>query len=635
MLTALRRLAGTWFAKGLFLLLILSFAIWGIEDIVRNFGSDTSLARVNKDRIELPEAQMAARRETTRIQRQLGGSFEITPQMSQAIARQAVESLVMDRVQRQEAARLGVIAPDQALQAYVWGIPAFQGADGRFNRIALESFLRSNGLTEQEFLRLLQGDLERQQLVGAVRSGAAGPDGIIKPLLMWQQERRVAELVTLPFADAPEPAVPEDAQLRRYHENNPNQFSAPEYRKVTVATLSPATVAAEINPSEEDLRAYYEAHRGAYETPERRTLEQAVMQSREAADKIAAEWRGGAEFAAIETAAHADGGQALSLGVMDRASLPVPELAEAAFALPADGVSAPVQTPFGWHVIKVTNIEAGTTRSFEDARTEVTAQLKNERAADIAYERANEVEDALASGATLAEVGQRYALPVAAVTIDARGTQQDGTPANIHLDAGARDIALRAIFAAETGGAPRLAEAGQVGLFAFDLQEVIPAALKPFEQVQDQVRAAYLADARRRSQEERAAALLGAVRGGKTLVDAAREAGLATRRVGPFARQPDAQGDGRNSPPPELLAPLFDTAPNEATMAQAADGFVVGQVVDVLRVNPDADPLALGRVRSEVEQAMLNDLEAQYLEALRRSANVTFNPTLMGQVTNR
>jgi peptidyl-prolyl cis-trans isomerase D len=70
-------------------------------------------------------------------------------------------------------------------------------------------------------------------------------------------------------------------------------------------------------------------------------------------------------------------------------------------------------------------------------------------------------------------------------------------------------------------------------------------------------------------------------------------------------------------------------------MAEAAGGFVVGQVVDIVRVNPDADPLALGRIRTEVEQSMLADLQAQYLDALRRSANVTFNPTLMGQVTTR
>ncbi len=636
MLTALRRLAGTWFAKALFLLLILSFAIWGIEDIVRNFGSDRALARVNGAPIELPEAQMAARREIVRVQRQLGGSFEITPAMSQAIARQAVESLVLDRVQRQEAERLNIAAPDQALQEYVWSIPAFHGPDGRFNRLALDSFLRNNSLTEVEFLNLLRADLQRQQLVGAVRSGAAGPDGIIKPLLVWQREQRVADIVALPFAEAPEPAAPDEAQLRRFHENNANLFSAPEYRKVTVVTLSPATVASEVHPSEEDLRAYYEAHRGTYETPERRALEQAVMPSKEAAEAIATQWRGGADFAAIETAAQAAGGQALSLGEMDRASLPVPELANAAFALPADGVSEPVQTPFGWHVVKVTKIDAGNTRSFEDAKDDVTQALISERSADLAYERANEVEDALASGASLTEASQRFALPIAQVTVDANGGQPDGMTANMNLQGQARDAALKAIFTAETGQAPRLAEAGQFGLFAFDLQEVVPAALKPFEQVQDQVRAAYIADARKRSQEEKAAALLGAVRGGKSLADAAREAGLQAHRMGPFARQPDPQtADPRSTPPAAILAPLFATARNEATMAQAGDAFVVGQVIDILRINPDSDPLALGTVRSEVEQAMLNDLEAQYLEALRRGATVTYNPTLMQQVTNR
>jgi peptidyl-prolyl cis-trans isomerase D len=633
MLTALRRLAGTWFAKALFLLLVLSFAIWGIEDVVRNFGSDNAVARVDGAAVELPEAQLAFRREIARVQRQLGTSFEVTPQISEQVARRAVENLIMDQVQRQEARHLGIAAPDEAVQAYVWGIPAFQGSDGRFSRLLLDQFLRNNGLSEGEFLSLLRGDLQRQQLAGAVRAGAAGPDALIKPLLMWQEERRTADLVSLSLSDAPEPPAPEEAQLRRFHENNPDRFSAPEYRRVTIATLSPATVANEVQPTDQDLRAAYDSRRAQYEVPERRTLEQAVMQSRDAAEKIAAEWRGGAEFPAIESAAQAGGGQAVTLGALDRASLPVPELANAAFGLPPNGVSDPVQTAFGWHVLKVTAIESGQARSFEEVRGELVADVIREKAADLAYERANEVEDALGGGATLEEIGKRFGLPVQSMTMDARGQTQDGTPVDFHLDGSGRDVALRAIFAAEPGAAPRLAEAGQVGLFAFDLQEVTPAALKPFEQVQDQVRTAWEEDARRRSQEERAAALLGAVKGGKSLQDAARDAGLATRRIGPFPRQPDPQA--ANLPPPELLAPLFATSTSEATMARTPTGFVVGQVLNVIRIDPDADPLGLGRVRSEVEQAMLGDLEAQYLEALRRNAKVTVNPTMMRQVTAR
>jgi len=629
MLTALRRLAGTWFAKGLFVLLILSFAIWGIEDIVRNFGTDTAVARVGGERVELTEAQQAARRETQRVQRQLGGSFEMTPQMNAAIARQAVERLVMERAQRQEAEHMGIAVPEEALRDYVFSIPGFQGLDGRFSRPAFDSFLRNNDLTEAAFLALLRDDLQRQQLAGAVRAGAAGPDTLTRPLLAWERERRVAELVRLPFADAPEPAAPDEAQLRRFHENNPDLFSSPEYRHFAIAVLSLAGVAAEIEPDEDELRAAFEARRDQFEEPERRTVEQALLQSEEQARDLAAKWREGADFAAIEAAAQAAGGQAVSLGTTDRRGLPVQELADAAFALPENGVSDPVRSPFGWHVLKVTGITPGSTRSFDEVRDQVLAAVRQERAADILYERANQVEDALAGGATLAEVGQRFGLPVTEVTADSAGQTPEGRPAELPLQGTARDIALRAIFAAQQGQMPRLAEAGQTALFAFDLQEVIPAALRPFDQVEGAVRAAWIADARRRAQEERAAALLGATKEGKSLAEAAREAGLSAQRVGPFGRSPQAQ-----SPlPPELLQPIFAEPLNGATMAETGDGYAVAQVVQILPFDPNTDVLALGRVRGEVEQAMLADLEAQYLDALRARAAVTYNSELLGQVT--
>jgi peptidyl-prolyl cis-trans isomerase D len=638
MLTALRRLTGTWFAKVLFVLLILSFAIWGIEDIVRNFGRDSAVARVGGEPIELPEAQQAARREITRIQRQLGGAMEITPQMSGAIARQAVESLVLERVQRQEAERLNLAAPEAAVRDYVFSIPAFQGVDGRFSRPTFDGFLRNNGLTEQNFLALLRADLERQQMVGAVRAGAAGPDTLTRPLLAWERERRMADLVILPLAAAPEPPAPTEEQLTRYHENNPDRFSAPEYRRYTLAVLSPETLASEIQPTDDELRAAYEARRDQFETPERRSLEQAVLQSEEAARALAEQWRGGAGFAAITEAAQQAGGQAVSLGTVDRSGLPVPELATAAFALSDGAISDPVQSPFGWHVIKATGIEPGSARGFEAAKAEVAAAVRQERAADIAYERANQVEDALAGGATLAEVAPRFGLALAEVTTDSNGHAPDGQEAALPLSGEPRNMALRAIFAAQQGEAPRLAEAGQAALFAFSIEEVKPPALRPFAEVADAVRAAWAADARRRSQEERAAALLAAVKGGKPLPEAAREAGSQPRRTPPFGRNPAPQGQNPGQPqavPPELLQPVFAAAPGEATMAETVEGFAVAQLVEILPFNPDADALALGQVRGAVEQAMLGDLEQQYLAALRARAEVTYNEQVLGQVTAR
>jgi peptidyl-prolyl cis-trans isomerase D len=632
MLTALRRLAGTWVAKILFVLLILSFAVWGVEDMFRNFGRDRAVARVGGEAIELEEAQAAARRELQRVVRQLGPRFEADEAVRRALAAQALERLIADRALRVEAERLGVSVPEEAVRNTVFGIEGLQGLDGRFSRQVFDQFLRANELTEAQFLALVRADLARQQVVGGVRSGAAGPDALTRPLLAWVQERRVADVATLPLLDAPDPPEPEEAQLRRYHENNPDRFSAPEYREAAVAVLSAETLMDEVQVPPAEVEHAYEARRAQYETPERRAVEQALVPDEAAARAIAAAWReGGADFATVEARAREAGGQAVDLGTVERAGLPVPELATAVFGAPEGGVTEPVRSPFGWHVLRVSRVEPGTTRSLGEVREELRRELARERAADLAYERANRVEDALAGGATLEEAARRFGLALATVRTDATGQDAEGRPVELPVPAGARAETLRQVFAAQRDDAPRLQETSD-GFVAVDVREVIPAALRPFESVADAVRRAYVNEARRRSREEAAAALLAAVRGGPALPEAAQAAGVPVARLGPFPRQPQ-----QGSPmPPELLAPLFEArAPGEATMVETRDGFAVAQLVEVVPADPDADPLALGRMREQVEQSMADDLDAQYAAALRARADVRVNPTLLEAVATR
>jgi len=630
MLIALRRLAGTWVARILFVVLILSFAVWGIGDVVLNLGRDTAVATVGGEKIELAEAQAAARRELSRIARQLGPRFEPDENIRRAVAAAALEQLIADRALRAEARRLGLAAPPETVREAVFAIPGLRGPDGAFSRPQLLNLLRQNELSEPQFLDLVAGDVLRQQLLGAVRAGAAGPDAMTAPLLAWAMERRVAEVIAVPIAAMPEPAPPTEAELRRYQENNPARFSSPEYREVTVIAVSAEAIAGEIEVSEADLAAAYEAQRGAYERPERRALSQAVLPEEAAARALAAEWRGGADFAAIEAAAAAARGSAADLGLVERAAMPLPLVAEAAFAAPAGAVTDPVQSPFGWHVIKVERIEPATTRSLDEVREELRREIARERALDLAYERANRVEDALAGGATLPEVAARFGLPLVSVTTDAAGRSPDGATVALPVAEDQRAELLRAIFAARPGDLPRMTEMGQA-FIAFEIRSVTPPALRPFETVAEDVRRAFLAEARRRAAEERAAGLLAALRGGKEAAEAAREAGLAMQRIGPFGRDPAAAAPL----PPELVAPLFEAAPGEATMVETRDGFAVARLVDILRFDPTSDPLGLGRMRTEVEQAMQEELEEQFVLALRRRAKVEIHRGLLEQVSGR
>jgi peptidyl-prolyl cis-trans isomerase D len=238
MITFMRRLASTWVAKALFILLVLSFAVWGIEDVVRKIGRDTAVATVGGMSIEAEEAQMAARREMSRIARQMGNRFEPNDAIRRAVAVGALENLIGERAMLAEAQRMGVVAPEEMVRETIFAIPGLRTPDGRFSREILQQVLRSNELTEAQFLSLIRGDLLRQQLLGAVRAGAAAPDAMTAPLLVWQTERRVADVVLLPFSAAPEPEAPTEAQLQRFLENNPQRFSTPEYRQISIAVLS-------------------------------------------------------------------------------------------------------------------------------------------------------------------------------------------------------------------------------------------------------------------------------------------------------------------------------------------------------------------------------------------------------------
>ncbi len=628
MLTSLRALAGTWFAKVLFVLLILSFAAWGIEDMLRNLGRETAVARVDGQPIEQEEAAEALRRELQRINRATEGRFQPDARIRAALAQQAVEALVTDRVLGREITRMGVTVPDAAVRDYIFAIPGFQGADGRFSRLIFDNFLLSNDLTEARFLTLLRTDLARQQLTNAVRAGAVTPGVLAERLLGWQLESRSVKLVELRFADAPEPEPPTAAQLERFHENNADRFSSPEFREAGLALMNASLLIPQMEVSEREIEDSYAAHRNRYETTERRALEQVLVPSEAAAATIATAWAGGADTAAITTQAEAAGGQFSDLGLLERSSLPLPALAEAGFALAEGAVSAPVQSPFGWHVLRAARVEAGALRPLDEVRAELRLEIAAEKAADAAFERSAAIQDSLASGATLAETAARNGMTFLTIRIDAQGRDAEGRDVALPVAAAARRTLLQEIFQAAQGAAPRLTE-GDYGFAAIELRAVTPAALRPLDSIRAQVTEAYLSDARRRFQEQRAATILAATRAGKPLADAAAEADAQIEELGPFGRE----AGGGNPIPRELLPPIFELRLNEVTMIPAPLSFAVVQLTAIARPALEGQEEALTALRNETATALAGDLEAQYAAALRARSDVRFNLRLMNALS--
>ena len=630
MLSAFRSTLNTWPVRMFFLLLVAAFAVWGVGDMVRVwFAGDNYAAKVAGYRIEFPQLQQAYQREMAQLSRSLGGRSEPTPAMRQLAANQAIQQLVTQTAIGAEAARMHIQVTDDALRQVIYSMPAFRGPGGQFDRNTFLAVLQRNSMDEPRFLDMMRSDMADKQLLSAVRSGAMPPAVLADDVFRFREEKRIADSVELAFAAAPAPAQPTDAQLQRYWQNHPDAYSTPEYRRIKAVILSPETLAKYMTVTDEDLRAAYEQHKAEFQIPEKRSVEVVVSQDEAKARALAEQWQKGADWAAIEQAAKADGASAVQLDDTTEQQLPVPALAKAVFGAEPDKVSGPVQTDLGWYVLKVTKVTSATDRSFDQAKEELQRQVAEQKAADVIYDRANKVEDALAGGSKLADLSGDLGLAAVTGTLDAKGDTPQGPPAPIPGPPELKSALVAAAFQAKPGDLPHLAEvppgaeAAQQQVssyYALEVESITAPAVKPLDQVKDQVEQDWKKDAVRREQEEAAAKILAAVKGGQSLEDAALKAGVPVRRLPATGRNGRVEGV-----PQQLVGPLFSLKKGEPTMVETPSGFVVAVLTDIQQPDPKADSAAYASVAERLRKSLGDDLENVFIEAVRARDNPRIN----------
>jgi peptidyl-prolyl cis-trans isomerase D len=617
MLSVFRSHLNSWPARLLFVGLAVAFAAWGVGDVLRNVGDDGSLASVAGRKIELPEVQEAYRRQLAQVTKMLGGKVEPTPEIRRSVAGQALERVITQTALNAAVSRLGVVVPDTVVRQAVFDIPAFHNSAGQFDRATFEAVLNSNGMSEARFLGLMRNDLGQRALLDAVRSGVISPDILTREVFAFQQERRVADAVDLPLSAAPAPPVPDEAQLQRWYENHPDSYSTPELRRIKAVVLAPETVSKDVTVSEDELRAAYEAHREQYVQPEKRSVQVILTQDEATAKALAAKWSAGADWAAMQAEAKKDKASPVELTDATQAEFPAPELGRAVFAATPDAVPPPVKSALGWHVLKVTKVSAGGGKTFEQAKDELRTRAIADKAADLIYDRAGKVEDELAGDTKLDDLPGDLGLAAVQGTLDAHGDTPSGTPAPIPGPPELRAALLQAAFQAKPGDPPHLVQApnaadGAQSFYAVQVEAITPPAVRPYADVAEQVREDWTHDALRHAEEQKAASLLTAVKGGQSLEAAAAAAGLKVARLPPVSRAAPAEGV-----PNELIQPLFALKMGEPTMVETPDGFVVAVLADVEEPNRDKDPIGYGQVRDALARAVGDDIEAVTVAALR------------------
>jgi peptidyl-prolyl cis-trans isomerase D len=645
MISTLRRSLDSWVVRGFFLIMVVAFIVWGVGDVFRMVGTNTWVAKVGGETIELPQAQQAFQQQMADLQRRMPAGTDVTPEMRSTVANSAMQGLIDQAVIAQEQRRLGIVVPDAALRQAVFAIPQFRSPSGQFDQATFEAVLRNNNMTEAQFLGIVRGRLTQEQLLGTLAAGAVPPGELVKQVFAFQFEQRSADLVELPFSAAPAPAAPSEAVLQRWYDNHPDFYSTKEYRRIKAVVLSPETLAKDIPITDADLHAAYDARKAQYVKPELRSVQVVQVPDQAKAAALATQWRSagtggagadGGNWAAMQAAAKAGGGSAIELDDTAEAGLPTPELGRAVFAAVPDTVSDPTQGLAGWQILKVVKVTPGSTQSFEQMQDQLRQLVLDSKAADMIYDRANKVDNILASGSGLDELPSDLGLVGVTGTMDAEGNTMDGKPAPIPGGDALRQALIAAAFKAHKDDPPQLTEVplkaggGGSAYYALRLEDVIPPAPKPFAQVKDTVLTDWTQDQLRHTQEIAATKLMTEAQHGQTLAQAAAGAGLTVTRTPLTGRDQPAQGV-----PPELLRPLFDLKPGEPTMVELPDAFVVAVPAEIKVPDATSDPTGYEQVRAALARSLGQDVDEIFAQTLRERSQPRINQQNLDSISGR
>jgi len=622
MLASLRNAAGTWVAKILLLLLVLSFAVWGISGQLANGFGGTAVVTAGGTEVSPIEYRLAYDRQLSVLSQQLG--TRITREQAKAfgIEDQVLAQLVAGAVLDEQASELGLGLSQDKLAKLTMDDAAFQGPDGRFNRQQFEYALRQIGMRPDDYLKNRAQVAIRQQIVEAVSDGLHAPDTFLRAVALYRGEDRTADFIALPKSSVEPVEDPTDSVLASWFEDNKATYAAPEYRKLAYITLLPESIADESAVSDEQVKEDYERNVSRFTTPETRTIEQLVFPSRDSAQAALDSIRAGATFDSIVTAAGKTASDTL-LGTFAKDKVADPAIADAAFGLQANEISPIVDGAFGPVLVRVTEITPEIVRSLDEVSAEIRSELALAEANRILLDVHDKYEDSRAGGDTLREAAAKLGLDVVTIeAIDRAAQRPDGTVVTDLPQS--RDLISQA-FETEAGIENAPVNIGGNGFVFYEVEQITPSRDRALDEVKAKVTADWKAQEAESRLLAKAAELEKRLKDGETLDALATELSLEKQTKRGLKRESDDTDFAKSG-----VAVIFSVEEGGVGVVSSPSGdaqllFKVTEVfepagADASMVPEDAQKSFASGFADDLLDELVAKLQGQYGVAVNRNA---------------
>ncbi len=630
MFDVLRKIAQTWVAKGLLLLLAAAFGIWGVERSLITGGNSNTVVMVGDQQIDTNEFRLAYRRQLQAISQQL--RMQITPDQARAfgIGQQTVAQLVAGASLDQLAADMNLGLSQDRLAKLIGDDPAFKAANGAFDRQKFETLLRNSNITPDDYIKERSKVAIRSQIVEAVSNGFVAPKVLVDAVKQYHDESRSIDYLLLTNANIDPVKAPADDVLSKWFEGVKSRYRAPEYRKFAYVKLQAEDLADPASVSDDELRAQYDKRKDSFKTPATRTIEQLTFTNKDLANAAADALKTGTTFDQLVS----DQGKKPSdvlLGNFTKDQVPDKTVADAAFSVTKDGGTTPVvEGSFGPVILRVTNVKDETAKNFDDVKEDIRKQIALGNAANEITSVHDKFEDLRGSGASLQEAASQLKLKLVTIdAIDATGLDQKG---NEIKDLPNRQQLLSEVFKAEQGGNPAPLTVGNDGYIWYDILNITPDHDRALADVREKVVADWTAEQQKIALAAKATELKQEAQKGKSLADIAAPLGIAVESKTNVTRSTDDPVLGRGGVAAVFSGPI-DTAANSIGADDTTQ--ILLKVTDV-NDNPTTDALSNDDQQvAQVANAAGDDILDQIVAQLQSRYTVTVNQSLAEQAMSR
>ena len=536
MLSLMRKHAGSWLIKVILGAIVVVFVLWGV-------GSWTSqrsgrVATVNGDPISLEEFRITYKRLLEQVRQSFGNNLNEDLIKTLQLPKQAMDELINRNLMRQAAAELNLQVSDEELSRSIQDISAFQTA-GLFDNRRYQTILDRNSMTPESFEINQRDALMIQKLNNIITSGVKISDQEVVQWYKWDNTEVNLDFVLFD-PERYQDISTADEEMQTYFEDHKESYKNAPKINVRYLKFEPKTFVSQVVVSEDEIEVYYEDHPDEFRKP--KTVEarhiliklnqdaspEEIAKGKERIETVLQKAKDGQDFAELakensEDSSKDKGGY---LGTFRRDAMVKP-FSDKAFSMEAGEISDPVRTRFGWHIIKVEQVNEATTTSFADAKSDILQKLTEEGSKHVAYDAAESVYDAAFEGAPLEAIASDQNLTIQTTDFFSRAEPPKVSNNQAKFAATAFEL--------PDGEISEIQDFGD-GYYIMEIVGKLPAQIPELNEVKEKIRTDLIKQKKEEKAKADAEIMLSALKDGETIDTAARKFELEPEITGFFKR---------------------------------------------------------------------------------------------------